>query len=64
MDGSRCIDKNHLCDNLVHCDDASDELSCSCRERVGQFRTCDGYWDCPNGEDELGCFGKYVYYFQ
>ncbi|XP_066138197.1 uncharacterized protein ndl [Euwallacea fornicatus] len=57
LDNSKCIKKHHLCDNEVHCDDSSDEMACSCRERVGKLRTCDGYCDCPKCEDEDGCFG-------
>ncbi|CAH1186896.1 unnamed protein product, partial [Phyllotreta striolata] len=56
-DGSKCLPKFHLCDSEVNCDDASDETFCTCRERVGKFRQCDGYQDCPQGDDELGCFG-------
>lgn len=57
-DGSRCIPKHLVCDNEIHCDDASDELFCSCRDRVGKLRMCDGYPDCASSEDEVGCFGK------
>ncbi|KAG5899669.1 hypothetical protein JTB14_015159 [Gonioctena quinquepunctata] len=57
LDGSKCIPKHHICDNEAHCDDGSDEMFCTCKERVGKLRNCDGYSDCPNGEDELGCFG-------
>ncbi|CAG9836716.1 unnamed protein product [Diabrotica balteata] len=56
-DDSKCVPKHQFCDNEAHCSDGSDEMFCSCKERVGKLRTCDGYFDCPNGEDELGCFG-------
>ncbi|OXA53017.1 Serine protease nudel [Folsomia candida] len=39
----------------VHCGDASDETDCTCLDRVGSKKICDGLEDCPNGEDELGC---------
>ncbi|KAK9881867.1 hypothetical protein WA026_018066 [Henosepilachna vigintioctopunctata] len=57
LDGSKCISGRHVCDNEVHCEDGSDEMFCSCRDRIGEIRLCDGYYDCPDGEDEKGCFG-------
>ncbi|KAL1501397.1 hypothetical protein ABEB36_006721 [Hypothenemus hampei] len=57
LDNSRCIKKYQVCDNEVHCDDSSDEAACTCKERVGKLRHCDGYCDCPRCEDEDGCFG-------
>ncbi|XP_060524589.1 serine protease nudel-like [Cylas formicarius] len=56
-DNLKCIKTYHICDNEVHCDDASDELFCSCKNRIGKVRICDGYCDCPNCEDETACFG-------
>ncbi|XP_026666589.1 serine protease nudel-like isoform X2 [Ceratina calcarata] len=56
-DGSQCILRSQWCNGLVDCTDASDETSCSCRDRISQDRLCDGYFDCPHGEDELGCLG-------
>uniref|UniRef100_A0A6P7FDM3 Serine protease nudel-like n=1 Tax=Diabrotica virgifera virgifera TaxID=50390 RepID=A0A6P7FDM3_DIAVI len=56
-DDSKCVPKHQFCDNEAHCSDGSDEMFCSCKERVGKLRTCDGYFDCPNGEDEFVCFG-------
>lgn len=47
------------CDGFVDCTaDASDEIACSCRDRIPRNRLCDGYFDCPHGEDELDCFGE------
>ncbi|CAK9811280.1 Serine protease nudel [Anthophora plagiata] len=56
-DGTRCILRTKWCNGQVDCNDASDEITCSCRERISQERLCDGYFDCPHGEDELGCLG-------
>lgn len=58
-DDSKCIKEQQFCDNEVNCDDGSDEMFCSCKQRIGAVRLCDGYVDCPNGEDELGCFGEF-----
>ncbi|XP_018321822.1 serine protease nudel [Agrilus planipennis] len=55
-DGSKCIKEHQICNNDVNCWDASDEMDCSCKERISAVRICDGYFDCPNGEDEIGCF--------
>nr|CAH7733212.1 unnamed protein product [Callosobruchus chinensis] len=57
FDQNKCIPMQQRCDSEVHCDDASDEVGCLCKDRVGTYRVCDGFFDCPNGEDELGCFG-------
>lgn len=59
-DGSKCIPNHKVCDNEVQCHDKSDEMFCSCKERVGRLRMCDGYPDCPNYEDEEGCFGNKI----
>ncbi|XP_015117186.1 serine protease nudel [Diachasma alloeum] len=57
MDGSICISKLEWCDGRINCPDASDEMRCSCQDRINKDKLCDGYFDCPRGEDELGCFG-------
>lgn len=57
-DDQLCIPSLHWCDGQAHCADASDELHCSCKDRLKDGRLCDGYPDCPNAEDEEGCFGK------
>ncbi|XP_057339605.1 serine protease nudel [Microplitis mediator] len=56
-DKSRCIMTSNWCDGIVDCADASDEISCTCKDRITPGKHCDGYFDCPRGEDELGCFG-------
>ncbi|XP_076396173.1 serine protease nudel isoform X3 [Megachile rotundata] len=56
-DGKKCILRSQWCNGQVDCMDASDETTCSCRDRISQERLCDGYFDCPHGEDELGCLG-------
>lgn len=58
VDNSRCVDADNWCDGRIHCNDASDENQCKCKERIDKDKLCDGYYDCPRGEDELGCFGK------
>ncbi|XP_030766039.1 uncharacterized protein LOC115890059 isoform X2 [Sitophilus oryzae] len=57
LDNSKCLKNRHICDSEVQCDDSSDEIECSCKDRVGKLRVCDGYCDCPNCDDEQGCFG-------
>ncbi|CAK1546026.1 unnamed protein product [Leptosia nina] len=56
-DSGACVNEKLWCDGNVDCEDASDEIRCSCRQRVDKTRLCDGYLDCPFGEDEMGCFG-------
>ncbi|XP_070512102.1 serine protease nudel isoform X2 [Cardiocondyla obscurior] len=55
-DNLECVPEMKWCDGRIDCTDVSDEISCSCRDRISQDRLCDGYFDCPRGEDELGCF--------
>ncbi|GJQ72842.1 hypothetical protein Trydic_g1491 [Trypoxylus dichotomus] len=57
VESHKCIRQTQVCDTRVDCPDASDEVFCSCVDRIMEDRLCDGYFDCPNGEDELGCFG-------
>lgn len=62
LDDSGCVDTENWCDGRIHCNDASDENQCNCKERIDKDKLCDGYYDCPNGEDELGCFGIIFFY--
>ncbi|XP_050544964.1 serine protease nudel-like [Daktulosphaira vitifoliae] len=57
LDNSACVDNEDWCDGRIHCNDASDETQCTCKQRIDKDKLCDGYYDCPKGEDELGCFG-------
>uniref|UniRef100_A0A1B6DXW5 Peptidase S1 domain-containing protein n=1 Tax=Clastoptera arizonana TaxID=38151 RepID=A0A1B6DXW5_9HEMI len=59
----RCIHESQWCNGYTDCLDASDETSCSCRNRVDVGKLCDGFFDCPKGEDELSCFGCSEGYF-
>lgn len=52
-----CIEGQNWCDAKVDCFDASDELQCTCKQRLNPTRLCDGYIDCPDASDEVGCFG-------
>lgn len=56
-DRSQCIPEKKWCDQIVDCSDKSDELHCTCQDRIDSNKICDNYFDCPNGEDEKGCFG-------
>ncbi|KAL9904995.1 serine protease nudel isoform 3-T6 [Glossina fuscipes fuscipes] len=60
---SECVEKHAWCDGKIDCSNGSDEMSCSCRQRMSENRVCDGYSDCPMNEDEIGCFGcdKYMH---
>uniref|UniRef100_A0A1A9W4A8 Peptidase S1 domain-containing protein n=1 Tax=Glossina brevipalpis TaxID=37001 RepID=A0A1A9W4A8_9MUSC len=61
--GNECVKDRAWCDGKIDCSDSSDELACSCRQRMSEDRICDGYSDCPKDEDEIGCFGcdKFMY---
>ncbi|KAI8496209.1 hypothetical protein Bbelb_260500, partial [Branchiostoma belcheri] len=63
---SRCVAPSAVCDGVIDCDDASDELLCqSCAERglwqcesgecIKNAWVCDGDKDCSSGTDEQNC---------
>ncbi|ROT80189.1 putative serine protease nudel, partial [Penaeus vannamei] len=57
-DSRGCYFPTEKCDGLIQCHDASDELQCSCFERMHSAgKRCDSYPDCPDFSDERGCDG-------
>ncbi|XP_063597271.1 serine protease nudel-like isoform X4 [Penaeus indicus] len=57
-DSRGCYLLTGKCDGLIQCNDASDELQCSCFERMySAGKHCDSYPDCPDFSDERGCDG-------
>ena len=53
---------DQLCDGIVQCPEATDEINCTCVDKIGPSKVCDGVFDCPNLEDEIGCRGC-IFYF-
>lgn len=54
-----CYHPTEKCDGMRQCNDASDELQCSCLERMHSAgKLCDSYPDCADFSDERGCDGK------
>ncbi|XP_037773169.1 LDL receptor repeat-containing protein egg-1-like [Penaeus monodon] len=57
-DSRGCYPLSGKCDGLIQCNDGSDELQCSCFERMySAGKHCDSYPDCPDFSDERGCDG-------
>ncbi|XP_059351981.1 serine protease nudel-like isoform X3 [Daphnia carinata] len=46
-----------MCNGLVDCPEATDEIGCTCRNRMDPSKICDGVFDCPSLDDETGCRG-------
>lgn len=61
-DSRGCYPLSGKCDGLIQCNDGSDELQCSCFERMySAGKHCDSYPDCPDFSDERGCDGKILH---
>ncbi|XP_071480348.1 membrane frizzled-related protein-like [Diadema antillarum] len=63
-DSGEKILEGNICDNVVHCEDLSDELDCVCSNSdfecgngvcVNSDALCDGYNDCKDFSDEKDC---------
>lgn len=66
----KCVPKHSVCDTIMDCEDASDELNCTfseCSSRQFQCKNkrciltedvCDGADDCGDNTDEKNCPGS------
>lgn len=56
------IPSHEKCDQVVNCEDGTDELDCSCVDYLHRFHEeaiCDGVTDCRDMSDEADC-GMFV----
>ncbi|XP_066985715.1 serine protease nudel [Macrobrachium rosenbergii] len=52
----QCISWEAVCDGVKNCADGTDEIGCTCLDRLLKFRSdfnCDGYYDCFDLSDEF-----------
>lgn len=52
------ISIEHRCDGQIDCADGTDELHCTCRDKLqrnDESKVCDGIVDCDDLTDEQNC---------